>query len=183
MTLPNLLTFFRVTAVPVIVGLVLEGKREAAFYLFLACGVSDAADGLLARILNQRTLFGTYLDPVADKFLLGLTTLVLAAKGEIPLWVAVVILGRDFVIVTGFIILRASSLQPRVEPTPLGKATTAAEVLFILSVLSGPSFPVLPSLRGPLMVAVVVLTCASGVQYCLRGARMLEKGGQACPPS
>lgn len=183
MTLPNLLTFFRVTAVPVLVGLILEGKREAAFYLFLACGVSDAADGLLARLLDQRTLFGTYLDPVADKFLLGLSTLVLTAKGEIPLWVAVVVLGRDFVIVTGFMILRASCYRPRVEPSPLGKVTTAVEVLFILSVLSGPFSPVLPSIRGPLMALVVVLTCASGVQYVLRGARMLEKGGQGCPPS
>jgi len=180
MNLPNLLTLFRVTAVPVFVGLVLSERREAAFFLFLAAGITDALDGLLAKLLAQRTQFGSYMDPVADKFLVGLSFLILTAKGGIPLWLSVIVLGRDFVVVTGFILLRVTSFDPKVEPSRLGKAAVACQVLLVLSVLSRETLPFLWTLRSPLMGLVVIFTCASGVQYVLRGAKILEKGGQGC---
>jgi cardiolipin synthase (CMP-forming) len=74
---PNLLTFLRLCIVPFLVLAVLDGRYRLAFALFVLAGVTDALDGLMARLLHQRTLLGLYLDPVVDKLLLSTLFLVL----------------------------------------------------------------------------------------------------------
>ena len=70
MTIPNFITIARIFAVPVLVWLILDGLMAAAFWVFVAAGVSDALDGFIAKRYDLTTKLGSYLDPVADKALL-----------------------------------------------------------------------------------------------------------------
>src|SRR6202021_602284 len=92
---PNLLTLMRMCMAPFLVAAVLEGHFLVSFILFLAAGLTDALDGLLARWLKQRSMLGRYLDPVGDKLLLSTLFLVLFYKGLIPGTVTVLVFGRD----------------------------------------------------------------------------------------
>jgi len=177
MNIPNLITLYRITTIPIFVGLVFYGKKEAAFFIFLSAGISDAIDGFLARILNQRTVLGTYLDPIADKALINLAFLSLTIKEFIPIWIAIIVLGRDFTIIIGFITLKAASFDIKVQPNLFGKATTLSEMLFILSSLS--NFAPLSCLRKLLMIIMIILTCISGILYILKGTKIVE-GGKTC---
>ena len=165
MNLPNFLTIFRILLIPVFLILLLYGRRQEAFGVFLAAGITDALDGLSARLLGQRTKLGAYLDPVADKLLLATAFVVLGAKGELPLWLTVVVIARDLLILLGFAILVMASCRPVAQPTPLSKATTVSQVVSLM--------PLAPYLIG----LVAALTCVSGLQYIYLGTKILEEGG------
>ena len=94
-TLPNLLTLLRICLAPFLVATILDGNYGLSFGLFVAAGLTDALDGVLARLLKQRSMFGQYLDPVADKALLSTLFLVLMHQGLIPVRVTVMVFGRD----------------------------------------------------------------------------------------
>jgi cardiolipin synthase len=70
MTLPNFITVARFVMVPLIILAMIDGEMLAAFLLFMLAGISDGLDGFIARHFNQRSELGSWLDPVADKFLL-----------------------------------------------------------------------------------------------------------------
>ncbi|NJO36846.1 MAG: phosphoglycerate kinase [Rhizobiales bacterium] len=80
---PNLISLLRLAAVPLVVWLIANERLSAAFWLFVAAGVSDALDGYLARVLRQRTKLGAYLDPLADKMLL---VCVFVTLGQVGAW-------------------------------------------------------------------------------------------------
>ena len=92
---PNQLTFLRLCIIPFLVIAVLDSRYHAAFLLFILAGISDGLDGLLARILQQRTRLGEYLDPIADKLLLSTLFLVLMHQGLIPRRVTILVFSRD----------------------------------------------------------------------------------------
>ena len=92
---PNLLTLMRICMAPFLVAAILEGHFLLSFILFVAAGLTDGLDGLLARVLKQRSVLGHYLDPVADKLLLSTLFLVLFYKGLMPVTVTVLVFGRD----------------------------------------------------------------------------------------
>src|ERR1017187_4191673 len=83
LTVPNQLTFLRMAFLPLFLSLVIYDHYILALAVLLLAGVSDGLDGLLARKLNQRTVLGAYLDPIADKMLLSSSFLVLSLKGKI----------------------------------------------------------------------------------------------------
>ena len=103
-TIPNLITIGRLCLVPLIVWLILAPHPLAAFLVFIAAGVSDAVDGFLARQFNLRSDLGAYLDPLADKALLVSIYVSMAALGEIPVWVTILVVSRDFLIVGGVVL-------------------------------------------------------------------------------
>ena len=103
LSLPNILTYARIAAIPVVVGCIyaqsiMDGPlwlRWVAVIVFIAAGVTDYLDGYYARIWNQQSAFGRMLDPIADKLLVASCLLMLAADGIIhgwSLWAAIVIL-------------------------------------------------------------------------------------------
>jgi cardiolipin synthase len=94
----------------------------------VAAGLTDALDGLLARLLKQRTVLGQYLDPVADKLLLSTLFLVLMHKGLIPARVTVLVFGRDVGILVVAAILYAATGRREFSPSIFGKANTLAQV-------------------------------------------------------
>jgi len=103
LTLPTLLTWARIVAIPLIVGvfyLPLDGatRNLVATVLFVAFALTDWADGWLARRLNQTSSFGAFLDPVADKFLVCASLLVLVHLGRADVFAALIIIGREIAI-------------------------------------------------------------------------------------
>lgn len=109
LTIPNVLSLLRVCFIPLILLFIWERDLHWALILFVAAGISDGLDGTLARLLKQKTLFGMYLDPVADKLLLSSSFLVLAITGEISWLVTGMVLGRDVVLIIGVIVLLFST--------------------------------------------------------------------------
>src|SRR5579859_1052304 len=125
---PNLLTLMRICLAPFLVSAILDNRFALSFVLFIAAGLSDALDGTLARWLKQRTVLGSYLDPVADKLLLSTLFLVLTHKNLIPVTITVLVFGRDVGILLVAAILYAAVGRREFKPSLSGKATTVARV-------------------------------------------------------
>ena len=135
LTVPNQLTFLRLAFLPFFIIAIKYGRYGLALGILVAGGLTDALDGLLARSLNQKTALGAYLDPIADKLLLSSSYLVLALKGEIGWWLAILVLGRDvLLLVACAVILLTVGYRP-FPPSIWGKATTFFEILLIVLVL------------------------------------------------
>jgi cardiolipin synthase (CMP-forming) len=164
---PNLLTLLRICLAPFLVSAILENRYALSFGLFVAAGLTDALDGTLARWLEQRTVLGQYLDPVADKLLLSTLFLVLTHKNLIPEQVTVLVFGRDVGILVVAAILYAAVGRREFQPSLFGKANTVAQVtavaLVLLHQISGALWVV--SLRTFSLDATIVLTVASGLHY------------------
>jgi cardiolipin synthase len=183
-TTPNLLTLLRICLAPFLVTAILEGRYGLSFWLFVAAGLTDALDGLLARLLKQRSLLGEYLDPVADKLLLSTLFLVLMHIGLIPLRVTVLVFGRDVGILVVAAILYAATGRREFTPSLLGKANTLAQVAAVAAVLlqamllqRGVTLSWVADFETWALYATMALTVASGLHYSWVAARRV--GGQA----
>src|ERR1035438_6295630 len=166
-TAPNLLTLLRICLAPFLVAAILERHFAVSFGLFVAAGLTDALDGLLARILKQRTLLGEYLDPVADKLLLSTLFLVLMHMTLIPVTVTVLVFGRDVGILVVAAILYAATGRREFTPSVFGKANTLAQVVAVSAVLLhqlNPAYWVVV-FRLVALDATIRLTIASGLHY------------------
>ena len=170
-TLPNLFTFARILLVPFVVGALLERDFEWAFWLFAAAAVSDLLDGTLARLLNQRSEFGAWLDPIADKLALLSTLLLLAWDGLLPIWFAVLVLMRDGVVLGGAAAYRSLTGGLKVAPTWLGKTAILLEFVLVGAVLAEAALRLgLQPLLPPLLWAAAIAAAASGLHYVWRWA-------------
>jgi cardiolipin synthase (CMP-forming) len=135
LTVPNQLTFLRLAFLPFFIIAIKYEHYALALGILVLAGFSDGLDGLLARNLNQRTPLGAYLDPIADKLLLSSSYFVLALKGKIGWWLAILVLGRDILLVVACaVILLVVGYRP-FPPSIWGKATTFFEILLIVMVL------------------------------------------------
>ncbi len=135
LTVPNQLTFVRLAFLPFFIIAIKYERYAVALGILVLAGLSDGLDGLLARNLNQRTPLGAYLDPIADKLLLSSSYFVLALKGKIGWWLAILVLGRDvLLLVACAVILLTVGYRP-FPPSIWGKATTFFEILLIVMVL------------------------------------------------
>jgi cardiolipin synthase (CMP-forming) len=166
-TAPNLLTLLRICMAPFLVAAILESHYLLSFILFVAAGLTDAMDGLLARVLKQRTVLGHYLDPVADKLLLSTIFLVLLHKSLIPITVTVLVFGRDVAILLVAAILYAAVGRREFHPSIFGKANTLAQIAAVaavlLSQLTAATWVIW--FRKAALDATMVLTVASGLHY------------------
>ena len=183
-TAPNLLTLLRICLAPFLVAAILERHFAVSFGLFVAAGLTDALDGLLARILKQRSLLGEYLDPVADKLLLSTLFLVLMHMPLIPVTVTVLVFGRDVGILVVAAILYAATGRREFSPSLLGKANTLAQVAAVAAVLvQAMLLDHHIALRWVAIFeqwafwATMALTVASGLHYAWIAARRV--GAQA----
>jgi cardiolipin synthase len=164
---PNMLTLMRICLAPFLVSAILENKFKIGFILFIVAGLSDALDGILARVLKQRTTLGQYLDPVADKILLSTLFLVLLHEGLMPVRVTVLVFGRDVCILLVSGILYAAAGRREFHPSIFGKANTLAQVLAVAVVLLHQltQAPWVVVLRTFSLRATMVLTVVSGLHY------------------
>jgi len=178
---PNLLTFFRLCIVPFLVLAVLDSHFTLAFGLFVLAGVTDALDGLLARLLHQRTLLGQYLDPVADKLMLSTLFLVLHHQALISLRVTVLVFARDLGILVVAALLYATTSIRNFRPSIFGKANTVAQILALAAVLLRQFYapPWVVLVRNWALGATVFLTVFSGFHYAWRVVRQIGSPGVA----
>lgn len=177
-TLPNALTALRVALIPVFAVCVLRGASGAALAVFATAAVTDLLDGAAARLLDQRTKLGSYLDPIADKSLAFTAFVLLAWRGSLPVWLAALVVSRDALVVGFYVILRVRrGYQPRVRPSLLGKAATFFEltlvgVALIAALAAHPAWAV--ALRDGMCVGTALLTVTSAGQYVHHERRMIR---------
>ncbi len=167
---PNQLTFLRLCIIPFLVMAVLDHHYKIAFALFVVAGISDGLDGLLARVLHQRTLLGQYLDPVADKLLLSTLFLVLMHEGLIPRRVTVLVFSRDLGILIVAALLHLTSNVREFRPSIWGKANTVAQIIAVTCTLWVQFYapPALQGIRFAALVATFALTLISWFHYTWR---------------
>lgn len=175
---PNLLTLIRICLAPFLVAVILEGHFLLSFYLFIAAGLTDALDGALARLLKQRSTFGAYLDPVADKLLLSTLFLVLLYKGLMPTTVTVLVFGRDVGILLVSALLYAAVGRREFNPSIWGKANTLAQITAVAAVLLAQLTQArwVAAFRLVALDATIALTVISGLHYAWSVSR---RGGAA----
>lgn len=180
--LPNLITLIRLLLILPAGWSILAGRFEPAFVLFLLAGASDGLDGWLARRYGWTSRFGAIADPLADKLLVAVVYVALVWIGVLPLWLAVLVLGRDLTIVAG-----ASGyhlLVERIEmaPTALGKVCTLAHILYVgmvLASLVGEPLSLLAPLVTPGGWIIAGLTLVSGLDYVrIWAGRAAVRGGE-----
>ncbi len=129
--LPNLLTAARLALTPYLFWLMVRHEYRTIIPWFIVIGVTDVVDGFLARRFNASSRLGAYLDPIADKVLLSGTFLVLALTGAMESWLAVVVLGRDVVILAAAGVLYLSTGRRNFPPSPWGKLSTFVQIVFL----------------------------------------------------
>ena len=183
--LPNLITALRMLLVVPLCWLIESAHYEGALIIAAIAGLSDAIDGFLARRFGWRTWLGGILDPIADKLLLMAGFLWLAFAGDVPIWLAALVIGRDLVIVSGAVAYYHLIGRFDASPSPLSKLTTLAQIVFVLAELLRLShLLVVPdNVRSATIGIVAALTVASGIHYIVvwsaRAWRSSREGGQA----
>lgn len=176
-TAPNQLTLLRLIFIPFVIMSVMDGRWVWALGLLFAAGISDALDGLLARILDQRTRLGQYLDPIADKMLLSSLFLVLSFVKKIPWRYTVLVFSRDAAIVATSVVLYAAVGFRDFRPSILGKLNTVAQIAAVFFVVLAQviRMPLVLWAEKILLYATFALTTASGVHYILLTGQRLRK--------
>jgi cardiolipin synthase len=170
--LPNAITVLRAALIPWLAWLLLERDYATAFLLFVAQGLSDLADGWIARRFNYRSRFGAIADPLADKLTMLTVVVLLAMHGWLPWWFAVLVIGRDVLIVSGAAAYHFLIGVVEVAPTWISKLNTVLEFAFLACVLAlaaghvgeGAWFPALLWLTSATVIA-------SGASYVLVWSR------------
>lgn len=178
-SIPNVLTLVRVLLAPVMVILLLRDMFTMALLVFAIAGLSDGLDGLIARLLNQRTTLGAYLDPAADKLLLTSAFVCLAILGVLPPWLTVIVIARDVVIVLGLAILTLTEKKYKIDPTMISKCTTTVQLLMVLLSLYDPTHSKLAMLFPVMVWATAILTVASWLHYIYLGMNILQEPNEA----
>jgi len=185
---PNILTLLRIAAIPVLCVLLLSPSREAGFWaaaLFAAASVTDWLDGYLARRMGIVTVFGQFLDPIADKLIVMAALIMILPYDRAPAWMVLVILGRE-IIITG---LRGIASQEGIviSASQLGKFKTIFQLVAIIALLLHYDYHWFFSVEHPLLVVnmhhvgmfylwiATVITIWSGVDYLYKFMRVIVK--------
>lgn len=170
--LANLVTLGRLLMVVPLVWLIATERLEAAFWLFVAAGISDVVDGYIAKNFNAKTELGAILDPLADKALLDGIYLALAIVGWLPAWLAVMVLGRDLLIVVGVVLIRRRDPVFRAMPLAIGKINTFAQILLAACAIADAGGWIdLEAQVAALVVLVATTTALSGAGYAVQAIR------------
>lgn len=185
LTVPNLLTMFRMALIPVFVSLLMGRKFEWALAVFVLAGVTDGLDGLIARRFKQGSQLGTILDPIADKLLLVTSFIVLSIPAiapqplprhfPVPFWVTVAVISRDVFIVVGAAAINIVTGFSGFRPSWLGKINTTVQILAIAFILVAASFPSLSGYLPTVYTTVFGFAVLSGIHYIFFASRLLNE--------
>ncbi|ALP52507.1 CDP-alcohol phosphatidyltransferase [Candidatus Tenderia electrophaga] len=164
--LPNLISIARILLTLPVAYLLLQDRFSEALLLFFIAGISDALDGYLAKRFGWHSRLGSILDPLADKLLLVTAFVCLGWIGIIPLWLVVMVLGRDLIIILGALAFHLLIGRYEMAPTWISKFNTALQITLILAlVLSNGLYPLPDGLLTGLVYGVSVTTVLSGLGY------------------
>ena len=178
MNIANKLTLFRVVLVPFFVFFMLTDfvphSRWIAFAVFCVATITDKLDGTIAKKFNMITDFGKFMDPIADKLLVCSALICLTAIGEIPAWVTIIIIAREFVI--SGIRLVAADNGVTIAASWWGKSKTIAQMAMTIVILSEFSFLKIP--ETILMYISVILTVISAIDYIIKNRKAIALGSK-----
>jgi len=180
MTLASLVTVVRLALVPIFAILLTQGDPRA-LPLFVAIALGDVLDGLLARTISRPSRLGAVLDAAADKVLMTVTFVLGAIAGILPVWLSVIVVGRDVLQSGVWLILvraRKHARDPILwEPSRVGKYSTVFQAVAVIGGLRAALID--GTAAGPLvrswMVLTFVLTLVAGIQYTLRAIRQIRR--------
>jgi cardiolipin synthase (CMP-forming) len=172
---PNLITYARILATPVVCWALLNDRCVFGFWLMLAAGLTDAVDGWLARHFGWESRLGAYLDPIADKFLMTTLFVSFAIAGLSPHWLAWLVVGRDVLILGMVAVAMATTTIRDFPPSLLGKFSTVIQIA-TAAVLGGRC--AFPGMDRPwtdvLVLATAAITVFSGIDYVARALKRLH---------
>ena len=173
--LPNAISILRIVLIIPVLILIRDQRFDIALLLFFIAGFSDGLDGYLAKRFEWHSRLGALLDPIADKLLMAGTYITLAISGQVPIWMAGIVVFRDVVIIGGATAYNFLIRPVDGEPTRISKLNTGLELLFIVFILSRAAFdwpdPISVTVIG---AAVLVTVVISGVDYVVSWARRAE---------
>ena len=171
LTLPNFLTLLRIIAVPIYLILIIGNRPGPALILFMLAGITDAVDGVLARLMDAKSDLGAALDPLADKLLLVSSYVTLAWLGVIPPWLMILVLVRDVVILAGYLAIYFVTTPMELAPTLIGKINTCMEMITVVLALTTLARPDMPmGLTNQIAWWITGITVAvSGTHYVYSG--------------
>ena len=189
MTLANKITIVRLCLIPifgifawrygasVVRGRPAERVRVIAAFVFILAAAMDGLDGFIARRFNQRSRLGAILDPIADKGLVITAIVVLALSNrseDFPIWFPIAVIGRDAILVTGFLALSKAIGRVEIRPSKIGKTATLLQIAAILWLLLGIGH------TGYILLAALAtsLTVASGLGYLADGIRQAREAAR-----
>ena len=170
-SIPNSITFIRIVIIPAFVTALVYNRIDYALFLFIIASISDMLDGLLARITNQQTRLGAFLDPLADKFLLMTSFILFSVYGWIPTWMTITVISRDLIVTLGWLLLYLLYDITKVEPSLIGKGAIAGQLVLIAYTLFSRTFRGFPPPQGWTFIIITLLTMISGLQYIYRGLK------------
>ncbi|HOT23488.1 MAG TPA: CDP-diacylglycerol--glycerol-3-phosphate 3-phosphatidyltransferase [Thermoleophilia bacterium] len=182
----NIVTVARILLIPVIVVLLVVAVPYGyvfAIALFVVAAATDKLDGYLARSRDSVTTFGQFMDPLADKLLIAAPLIALVGMQRLAVWVAVVIIAREFAVVALRIVGLAQGVS--IPADRYGKAKTLAQIVAVVSLMlppalfSGPVATADAVLETVLLTVAVVLTVGSGVNYFWKARDLLHLPGTA----
>ena len=173
MTVPNFITTIRIILAPIFIIFLINDQFLPALIVFVVCTVSDGLDGMVARLFNQKSWLGAYLDPLADKILLVAAFIALSIRGYLPPWLGVMVITRDILIMLGVLVLFLNSLEFNIRPSILSKANTILQFITVLLVLSKGYMSISLEFYLYVFYVTALLTVGSGLHYIYTWFQMI----------
>jgi cardiolipin synthase len=186
LTVPNLLTVFRMVLIPVFVTMLFYQRFIVALAVFACAGLTDGLDGLLARRFDQRSQLGTVLDPIADKLMMVTAFIVLSMRSifpapvpshlPVPFWVTIAVISRDVFIIVGAAAINIMTGFRGFRPSWLGKVNTTVQIVAIAAIMFAASFPFYSGYYLPTVYATVfTFAIFSGLHYIFFASKLLNE--------
>ena len=173
MNIPNYITLVRIVLIPFFINSMIYGYYRLALAIFVAACVTDALDGLIARVTNSITELGALLDPIADKLLILSSFVTLVLLGLLPVWLVIIVVSRDVILVLGGLVIYFLGHEVRARPSFIGKATTVLQLLVVTLSLVLKAFGIDMAWMQVLYWTTAVFTLVSGIQYVVRGTKIV----------
>ena len=175
MNLPNLLSLLRIFMVAPFLIAVIYDRHALALVIFVVAGFTDFLDGYLARRLQQKSVLGTFLDPLGDKLLGTVAFIALSVQGLLPAWLAVIVVAKDLYVALGAGILHYSGNLTVALPSFWGKFSTLLQIVTVALVLLGTFVAMAPVLLDLLFVVTALVTTIACVHYIWSGTRVFKE--------
>lgn len=185
-TVPNLLTVFRMVLIPVFASLLFYQKFLLALAAFVLAGITDGLDGLLARRFQQQSPLGRILDPIADKLMLVTSFVVLSMRSvypapipshlPIPFWVTITVISRDVLILIGAAAINMVTGFRGFVPSLPGKISTVVQIVAVAVVMLSAQTRLGTGFYLPtIYAAVFAMALLSGIHYIFFVSRRLNE--------
>jgi cardiolipin synthase (CMP-forming) len=193
LTVPNMLTVFRMVLIPIFVTLLFYQRFVQALAVFVLAGLTDGLDGLLARRFDQQSQLGTILDPIADKLMLVTGFIVLSMRSifpqplpshlPVPFWVTVAVISRDVFIIVGAAAINIMTGFRGFRPSWLGKLNTTVQIAGIAVIMFAASVPYYTGYYLPTVyVTVFIFAVLSGLHYIFFASKLMNEDRKLATP-